>query len=183
MHLCCFPQTEFDQRPEWGATFMSLAEHCQSVLCCRVTPAQKAEIVTLVRKHTSSVTMSIGDGANDVNMIKSKGLFVVKINQCALIICVHVLTFASFLFPQHQRLMLVWVWQEWREVRRCRMQTLHWPSSGFCSGCFLSMAAGPTAAFPSSCAISCLRPAVLPLCIYGLVSSMASVLRLDKNRY
>ncbi|XP_063322715.1 phospholipid-transporting ATPase IC [Pelmatolapia mariae] len=67
----CFPQTEFDQRPEWGATFMSLAEHCQSVLCCRVTPAQKAEIVTLVRKHTSSVTMSIGDGANDVNMIKT----------------------------------------------------------------------------------------------------------------
>lgn len=167
---------------------MSLAEHCQSVLCCRVTPAQKAEIVTLVRKHTSSVTMSIGDGANDVNMIKSKGLFVVlqykkvKINQCALTICVHVLTFASFLFPQHQRLMLVWVWQEWREVRRCRMQTLHWPSSGFCSGCFSSMAAGPTGAFPSSCAISCLRPAVLPLCIYGLVSSMASVLRLDKNR-
>ncbi|XP_042272962.1 phospholipid-transporting ATPase IC [Thunnus maccoyii] len=62
---------EFDQRPEWGATFMSLAEQCQSVLCCRVTPGQKADIVTLVRKHTSSVTMSIGDGANDVNMIKT----------------------------------------------------------------------------------------------------------------
>uniref|UniRef100_A0A3B4XZR1 ATPase phospholipid transporting 8B3 n=1 Tax=Seriola lalandi dorsalis TaxID=1841481 RepID=A0A3B4XZR1_SERLL len=58
-------------RPEWGATFMSLAEQCQSVLCCRVTPGQKADIVTLVRKHTSSVTMSIGDGANDVNMIKA----------------------------------------------------------------------------------------------------------------
>lgn len=55
---------------------MSLAEHCRSVLCCRVTPSQKAEIVTMVQKHTSSVTMSIGDGANDVNMIKSKGLFV-----------------------------------------------------------------------------------------------------------
>ncbi|CAK6955283.1 phospholipid-transporting ATPase IC [Scomber scombrus] len=62
---------EFDQRPEWGATFMSLAEKCQSVLCCRVTPGQKADIVTLVRKHTSSITMSIGDGANDVNMIKT----------------------------------------------------------------------------------------------------------------
>ncbi|XP_049910640.1 phospholipid-transporting ATPase IC [Epinephelus moara] len=62
---------EFDQRPEWGATFMSLAEQCQSVLCCRVTPGQKADIVTLVRKHTRSVTMSIGDGANDVNMIKT----------------------------------------------------------------------------------------------------------------
>ncbi|XP_070764399.1 phospholipid-transporting ATPase IC [Enoplosus armatus] len=62
---------EFDQRPEWGATFMTLAEQCQSVLCCRVTPGQKADIVTLVRKHTSSITMSIGDGANDVNMIKT----------------------------------------------------------------------------------------------------------------
>ncbi|XP_018522909.2 LOW QUALITY PROTEIN: phospholipid-transporting ATPase IC [Lates calcarifer] len=62
---------EFDQRPEWGATFMSLAEQCQSVLCCRVTPGQKADIVTLVRKHTTSITMSIGDGANDVNMIKT----------------------------------------------------------------------------------------------------------------
>ncbi|XP_026161377.1 phospholipid-transporting ATPase IC [Mastacembelus armatus] len=62
---------EFDQRPEWGATFMSLAEQCQSVLCCRVTPGQKADIVTLVRKYTSSVTMCIGDGANDVNMIKT----------------------------------------------------------------------------------------------------------------
>ncbi|KAM4575510.1 putative phospholipid-transporting ATPase IM [Fundulus diaphanus] len=62
---------EFEQRPEWGASFMSLADQCQSVLCCRVTPAQKAEIVKLVRKHTSSITMSIGDGANDVNMIKT----------------------------------------------------------------------------------------------------------------
>ncbi|XP_055363620.1 probable phospholipid-transporting ATPase IM [Betta splendens] len=62
---------EFEQRPEWGAKFMSLAMQCQSVLCCRVTPGQKAEVVTLVRKHTSAITMSIGDGANDVNMIKT----------------------------------------------------------------------------------------------------------------
>ncbi|XP_019752668.1 phospholipid-transporting ATPase IC isoform X1 [Hippocampus comes] len=63
--------TDFDQRPEWGAKFMSLARQCQTVLCCRVTPGQKADIVTLVRKHTSSITLSIGDGANDVNMIKT----------------------------------------------------------------------------------------------------------------
>lgn len=65
-------QVEFDERPEWGASFMSLAEQCHSVLCCRVTPGQKADIVKLVRKHTSSVIMSIGDGANDVNMINSE---------------------------------------------------------------------------------------------------------------
>ncbi|KAM8874227.1 phospholipid-transporting ATPase IC [Spinachia spinachia] len=62
---------EFDQRPEWGATFMRLAERCQSVLCCRVTPGQKADVVTLVKRHTSAVTLSVGDGANDVNMIKT----------------------------------------------------------------------------------------------------------------
>lgn len=69
---CVLSQTEFDQRPEWGASFMNLAGQCQSVLCCRVTPGQKADIVRLVKKHTRSITMSIGDGANDVNMIKSK---------------------------------------------------------------------------------------------------------------
>ncbi|XP_077572622.1 phospholipid-transporting ATPase IC [Stigmatopora nigra] len=63
--------TEFDQRPEWGAKFMSLARQCQTVLCCRVTPGQKADIVTLVKEHTNSITLSIGDGANDVNMIKT----------------------------------------------------------------------------------------------------------------
>lgn len=60
------------QRPEWGAAFMELARQCQSVLCCRVTPGQKADVVNLVRKYTDSVIMCIGDGANDVNMIKSK---------------------------------------------------------------------------------------------------------------
>ncbi|XP_020795715.2 phospholipid-transporting ATPase IC [Boleophthalmus pectinirostris] len=62
---------EFVQKPEWGATLMKLAMQCQSVLCCRVTPGQKADIVKLVRKHTKSITLSIGDGANDVNMIKT----------------------------------------------------------------------------------------------------------------
>lgn len=57
---------------EWGAKFVALSDQCQSVLCCRVTPAQKAEVVEMVRKHSTSITMAIGDGANDVNMIKSE---------------------------------------------------------------------------------------------------------------
>lgn len=61
--------------PELGARFVSLCNQCQSVLCCRVTPGQKAEIVELVKKFASSITMAIGDGANDVNMIKSKEQF------------------------------------------------------------------------------------------------------------
>ncbi|KAK2868944.1 hypothetical protein Q7C36_000815 [Tachysurus vachellii] len=65
-----FELEELIKTPELGAKFVSLCNQCQSVLCCRVTPGQKAEIVELVKKFASSITMAIGDGANDVNMIK-----------------------------------------------------------------------------------------------------------------
>jgi len=44
---------------------------CKAVICCRVTPLQKAQVVDLVKNHKSSITLAIGDGANDVSMIKS----------------------------------------------------------------------------------------------------------------
>lgn len=52
--------------------FVDLATSCQAVICCRVTPKQKALIVQLVKKHKKATTLAIGDGANDVNMIKSE---------------------------------------------------------------------------------------------------------------
>ncbi|XP_029772229.1 phospholipid-transporting ATPase IK [Suricata suricatta] len=51
--------------------FVQLASQCQAVICCRVTPKQKALVVALVKKYQRVVTLAIGDGANDVNMIKS----------------------------------------------------------------------------------------------------------------
>ena len=51
--------------------FMELASRCQAVICCRVTPKQKALIVALVKKYQNVVTLAIGDGANDINLIKS----------------------------------------------------------------------------------------------------------------
>ena len=43
---------------------------CDVVLCCRVSPKQKSDIVQMVRSaQKSKVTLAIGDGANDVNMI------------------------------------------------------------------------------------------------------------------
>ncbi|XP_078299827.1 phospholipid-transporting ATPase IK isoform X8 [Panthera onca] len=51
--------------------FVELAARCQAVICCRVTPKQKALIVALVKKYQRAVTLAIGDGANDVNMIKT----------------------------------------------------------------------------------------------------------------
>ncbi|KAM5237873.1 phospholipid-transporting ATPase IK [Ctenodactylus gundi] len=51
--------------------FVDLATRCQAVICCRVTPKQKALVVALVKKYQQAVTLAIGDGANDVNMIKT----------------------------------------------------------------------------------------------------------------
>ncbi|KAG8594118.1 hypothetical protein GDO81_001085 [Engystomops pustulosus] len=51
--------------------FVDLATKCQAVICCRVTPKQKAMIVQLVKKHKKATILAIGDGANDVNMIKT----------------------------------------------------------------------------------------------------------------
>ncbi|XP_063771913.1 phospholipid-transporting ATPase IK isoform X2 [Pseudophryne corroboree] len=51
--------------------FVDLASECQAVICCRVTPAEKSMVVQLVKKHKKATTLAIGDGANDVNMIKT----------------------------------------------------------------------------------------------------------------
>lgn len=54
------------------AEFVSTACACKAVICCRVTPLQKAQVVELIKKHKKAVTLAIGDGANDVSMIKSE---------------------------------------------------------------------------------------------------------------
>jgi len=49
-----------------------LCQRCSAVVCCRISPRQKAEIVKLVRRcDKSCITLAIGDGANDVAMIKA----------------------------------------------------------------------------------------------------------------
>ncbi|KAH6565483.1 hypothetical protein BASA62_007225 [Batrachochytrium salamandrivorans] len=51
---------------------LELAMMCKAVICCRVSPLQKALVVKLVRYGvTESVTLAIGDGANDVSMIQA----------------------------------------------------------------------------------------------------------------
>lgn len=53
-------------------SFLELALICKSVICCRVSPLQKAEVVRLVQKKCKNeVTLAIGDGANDVGMIQA----------------------------------------------------------------------------------------------------------------
>ncbi|KAJ3043978.1 hypothetical protein HDV00_003505 [Rhizophlyctis rosea] len=53
-------------------TFLKLAVRCRAVVCCRVSPLQKALVVKLVKQYVhGSVTLAIGDGANDVGMIQA----------------------------------------------------------------------------------------------------------------
>lgn len=57
-------------QPELVKELMVVANACSAVLCCRVSPQQKAQVVQMVRKALPDVrTLGIGDGANDVNMI------------------------------------------------------------------------------------------------------------------
>lgn len=53
---------------EMQQIFMQFAFVCDSVICCRASPMEKASIVRLM-KSKNTVTLSIGDGANDVPMI------------------------------------------------------------------------------------------------------------------
>ncbi|XP_009696019.1 PREDICTED: phospholipid-transporting ATPase IK, partial [Cariama cristata] len=90
---------------------------CQAVICCRVTPKQKALIVQLVKKHKKAITLAIGDGANDVNMIKTadigvgiSGLEGMQAVQCS--------DYALAQFSYLQRLLLVH--GRWAYLRICK---------------------------------------------------------------
>lgn len=87
--------------------FLNLGTQCETVVCCRVSPAQKALTVKLVRlcvrierrrrvligwlqvkEGRDAMTLSIGDGANDVAMIQEAnigcGLFGLEGSQAAM---------------------------------------------------------------------------------------------------
>ncbi|KAG0239791.1 hypothetical protein B0O80DRAFT_455041 [Mortierella sp. GBAus27b] len=51
--------------------FLDLAILCKAVVCCRVSPLQKALVVKLVKRNSKSILLAIGDGANDVSMIQA----------------------------------------------------------------------------------------------------------------
>ncbi|KAH9489279.1 putative phospholipid-transporting ATPase VA [Bulinus truncatus] len=65
------PTLSFATHPELEKRFLKICMSCQSVVCCRATPIQKAVVVKLVRDKLKKLTLSIGDGANDVSMIQT----------------------------------------------------------------------------------------------------------------
>lgn len=57
--------------PTLRVMLLNLSLNCSSVVCCRVSPLQKAQVTSLVKKGARKITLSIGDGANDVSMIQA----------------------------------------------------------------------------------------------------------------
>ncbi|XP_017063689.1 phospholipid-transporting ATPase IF isoform X1 [Drosophila eugracilis] len=56
---------------EASTEFRDVAVKCTAVLCCRLSPLQKSEVVSLIKSSNENYnTASIGDGANDVSMIQ-----------------------------------------------------------------------------------------------------------------
>jgi phospholipid-transporting ATPase len=54
------------------AKLLQIGKACRSVIACRLTPVQKQQLVNLIKVDTKpkATTLSIGDGANDVSMIR-----------------------------------------------------------------------------------------------------------------
>lgn len=50
---------------------LKIGVRCLAVVCCGVSPLQKALVVKLVKDGLQTMTLAIGDGANDVSMIQT----------------------------------------------------------------------------------------------------------------
>ena len=50
--------------------FLEIAKDAETVICCRVSPLQKSQVVKMMKNYdTNGITLAIGDGGNDVPMI------------------------------------------------------------------------------------------------------------------
>uniref|UniRef100_A0A7M4FAJ6 Phospholipid-transporting ATPase n=1 Tax=Crocodylus porosus TaxID=8502 RepID=A0A7M4FAJ6_CROPO len=97
--------------------FLETACACKAVICCRVTPLQKAQVVELVKKYKKAVTLAIGDGANDVSMIKTAHIGV-GISGLEGIQAVLAADYSFSQFKFLQRLLLVH--GRWSYLRMCK---------------------------------------------------------------
>ncbi|TMS11874.1 putative phospholipid-transporting ATPase IH [Larimichthys crocea] len=64
------PPQEDSNSGNYKEIFLEICRNCSAVLCCRMAPLQKAQIVKLIKASKEHpITLAIGDGANDVSMI------------------------------------------------------------------------------------------------------------------
>ncbi|XP_020292724.1 probable phospholipid-transporting ATPase IA isoform X3 [Pseudomyrmex gracilis] len=98
--------------------FLELCSACKVVICCRVSPIQKSEVVDLITTNKKAVTLAIGDGANDVAMIQKAhigvGISGVEGLQAA---CASDYSIAQFRFLKR----LLFVHGSWNYSRMCKL--------------------------------------------------------------
>uniref|UniRef100_A0A3B3U9U4 Phospholipid-transporting ATPase n=1 Tax=Poecilia latipinna TaxID=48699 RepID=A0A3B3U9U4_9TELE len=64
------PSQEDSNSGNYKEIFLEICRNCSAVLCCRMAPLQKAQIVKMIKSSKEHpITLAIGDGANDVSMI------------------------------------------------------------------------------------------------------------------
>jgi phospholipid-translocating ATPase len=64
--------SEIEANHEREQLFYTLIVSVDSVICCRASPAQKANIVKALEAHVpGALALAIGDGANDIAMIQT----------------------------------------------------------------------------------------------------------------
>lgn len=94
--------------------FIDLTTKLPSVICCRCTPTQKADVARLIRDHTKRRVACIGDGGNDVSMIQAAdigiGIIGKEGRQASLA--------ADFSVPEFRYLMKLLVWHGRNSYKR-----------------------------------------------------------------
>lgn len=98
--------------------YLALLKDCESVICCRVTPKQKAAVVRVVKTYMGKCCLAIGDGGNDVNMIQQGnigiGIFGLEGMQAA--------NSSDFAVPEFQCIeRLIFVHGRWLYLRNAEM--------------------------------------------------------------
>nr|XP_061802740.1 phospholipid-transporting ATPase IH-like [Nerophis lumbriciformis] len=64
------PSQEDSNSGNYKEIFLEICRNCSAVLCCRMAPLQKAQVVKLIKTSKEHpITLAVGDGANDVSMI------------------------------------------------------------------------------------------------------------------
>jgi phospholipid-translocating ATPase len=104
---------------------------CQAVVCCRVSPKQKALVVRLVKDGIpGTMTLAIGDGANDVSMIQAADVGVGISGEEGLQ-AVNSSDYAIAQFRFLKRLLLVHGhWSYYRNSNMCVNPCFSWLSGG-----------------------------------------------------
>ena len=107
-----------------------------SVIIYRASPKQKAEVVNFIKqRNKDKMTLAIGDGANDVNMIQSAhigiGIKGKEGNQAAM--------FSDYAIPEFKALRRLILWQGRNFGQRIGDFTCHTIFKNMCISCALSI--------------------------------------------